>query len=146
MLGVRLSDTLILEVESNPGDAVAEELLQGLAVVSATKARNSGWRALIKSFRQVVQFKNPDASLRREYYRRLNPVLTGEQFEAAIQATEGFSFAQLRETYILGAQSAFEHGREVEVGDVIEAVEMQAAGAQDLKMSIAAPGFVHETR
>jgi hypothetical protein len=97
-------------------------------------------------FDRVVQFKNPDPSLRREYYRRLSPVLTGEQFEAAIQATEGFSFAQLRETYILGAQSAFEHGREVEVGDVIEAIEMQSAGAHELKTSVAASGFVPDTR
>jgi hypothetical protein len=57
--------------------------------------------------------------------------------------TEGFSFAQLRETFILGAQSsAFEHGREVRVADVIEAIELQAAGAHDLKTSVAAPGFV----
>src|ERR1035437_2288453 len=68
-------------------------------------------------FDRVVQFRNPDASLRREYYQRLNSILRGEQFESAIQKTKGFSFAQLRETYILGAQSAFEHGREVtEIG------------------------------
>jgi len=64
-------------------------------------------------FDRVVQFRNPDAHLRREYYRRLSPILTGEQFEIAITQTEGFSFAQLRETYVLGAQSAFERGREV---------------------------------
>jgi hypothetical protein len=93
-------------------------------------------------FDRVVQFRNPDADLRREYYRRLSPALTGEEFESAIEQTEGFSFAQLRETYILGAQSAFEHGREVEVIDVIEAVELQTAGAQDLKTSVGAPGFV----
>jgi hypothetical protein len=95
-------------------------------------------------FDRVVQFRNPDASLRREYYRRLSPALTGIEPEAAIDATEGFSFAQLRESYILGAQSAFEHGREVGIGDVIEAIEMQSAGAQELKMSVIAPGFVHD--
>jgi hypothetical protein len=60
-------------------------------------------------------------------------VLSGEQFEIAIEKMEGFSFAQLRETYILGAQSAFEHGSEVGVADVIEAIELHAAGPQDLK-------------
>jgi AAA+ superfamily predicted ATPase len=49
-------------------------------------------------FDRVVQFRNPDADLRREYYRRLSLILTGEQFEVAIENTEGFSFAQLRET------------------------------------------------
>jgi hypothetical protein len=96
-------------------------------------------------FDRVVQFRNPDADLRREYYQRLSPVLTGEQFEIAIEQTEGFSFAQLRETYILGAQSAFEHGRDIGVADVIEAIELQAAGAQDLKTSVSATGFVSNT-
>ena len=93
-------------------------------------------------FDRVVQFRNPNADLRREYYPRLSPVLTGDQFEIAIEQTEGFSFAQLRETYVLGAQSAFEHGREIGVADVIEAIELQAAGAQDLKTSVGASGFV----
>jgi ATP-dependent 26S proteasome regulatory subunit len=93
-------------------------------------------------FERVVQFRNPDSDLRRQYYRRLSSILTGDEFEIAIERTEGFSFAQLRETYILGAQSAFEHGREIGVADVIEAIELQTAGAQDLKTSIAASGFV----
>jgi SpoVK/Ycf46/Vps4 family AAA+-type ATPase len=96
-------------------------------------------------FDRVVQFRNPDPDLRREYYQRLSPVLTGDQFEVAIEQTEGFSFAQLRETYILGAQSAFEHGRDIGVADVIEAIELQAAGAQDLKTSVSASGFVRQT-
>src|ERR1700732_482176 len=95
-------------------------------------------------FDRVVQFRNPDAVLRRQYYQRLSPILTGELFEIAIEKTEGFSFAQLRETYILGAQSAFEHGREITVAHVIEAIELQAAGAYDLKTSITAPGFVRQ--
>jgi hypothetical protein len=92
----------------------------------------------------VVQFRNPDAYLRREYYRRLSPVLIEERFEVEIKQTEGFSFAQLRETYILGSQSAFEHERQITVGDVVEAIELQAAGAYDLKTSIATPGFVRQ--
>jgi SpoVK/Ycf46/Vps4 family AAA+-type ATPase len=93
-------------------------------------------------FDRVVQFRNPDAPLRREYYRRLSPNLDGEQLEIAIEQTEGFSFAQLRETYILRSQSAFEHGREVGVTDVIEAIELQTAGAHELKTSVSASGFV----
>lgn len=38
--------------------------------------------------------------------------------------------------------SAFEHGREVRGTDVIEAIELQAAGVYDLKTSVAASGFV----
>jgi ATPase family associated with various cellular activities (AAA) len=93
-------------------------------------------------FDRVVQFRNPEPDLRREYYRRFSPVLSGDEFEIVIEKTEGFSFAQLRETYILGAQSAYEHGREIEVEDVIEAIDLHAAGAYDLKTSVAASGFV----
>jgi ATPase family protein associated with various cellular activities (AAA) len=93
-------------------------------------------------FDRVVQFRNPEPDLRREYYRRFSPVLSGDEFEVAIRKTEGFSFAQLRETYILGAQSAYEHGREIEVDDVIEAIDLHVAGAHDLKTSVAASGFV----
>ncbi len=74
----------------------------------------------------------------------ISRVLTGQEFEIAIERTEGFSFAQLWETYMLGAQSAFEHGREVGVADVIEAIELQAAGAQELKASVSASGFVRQ--
>ena len=95
-------------------------------------------------FDRVVQLRNPDAQLRREYYRRLNSVLGGGQFESVIAQTEGFSFAQLRETYILGAQSAFEHGREVSAADVVEAVELQTAGADELRSARSVPGFAHE--
>ena len=93
-------------------------------------------------FDRVVQFRNPDADLRRQYYQRLNPLLTGEQFEIAIHKTGGFTFAQLRETYILGAQSAFERARGVTIADVIEAIELQLAGAHELKTSRTASGFI----
>jgi ATP-dependent 26S proteasome regulatory subunit len=92
-------------------------------------------------FDRVVHFRNPDAELRREYYRKLNSSLSGEAFEVAIQNTDGFSFAQLRETYIMGAQSAFEHGRSIAVTDIIEAVELESAGAHELKALQKAPGF-----
>jgi ATP-dependent 26S proteasome regulatory subunit len=36
--------------------------------------KRPGW------FDRVVQFRNPDSDLRREYYSRLSPILTGEQF------------------------------------------------------------------
>jgi ATP-dependent 26S proteasome regulatory subunit len=124
---------------------VEETFVDGVIVVATANDPTCLDPALLKRpgrFDRVVQFRNPDADLRREYYKRLSPALDGEQFEIAIENTEGFSFAQLRETYILGAQSAFEHGREVGVADVIEAVELQTAGSQELKTSVAASGFV----
>jgi ATP-dependent Zn protease len=118
---------------------------EGIIVVAKANDPTCLDAAILKRpgrFDRVVHFRNPDAELRREYYRRLNPILAGEQFEIAISRTEGFSFAQLRETYILGAQSAFERGREIAATDVAEAIELQAGGAHDLKTSVAATGFV----
>jgi hypothetical protein len=92
-------------------------------------------------FDRVVLFRNPNANLRREYYMRLNPILSGEQFEPAIPKTKGFSFARLRETYVLGAQVAFEQGRAVTVRDVIEAIELQTAEIRELTASARLRGF-----
>jgi hypothetical protein len=50
MLDAPLSETLTLEVDCNPADTVAEELLYGLPVVAATKARNSNWRTFIEGW------------------------------------------------------------------------------------------------
>jgi hypothetical protein len=75
MLSVPLRETLTLEVESNPGDAVAEELLQGLPVVSPTKARNSSWRAPIESWSLPPDLSPRIAlSLQRERQPKAQPL------------------------------------------------------------------------
>jgi ATP-dependent 26S proteasome regulatory subunit len=78
-------------------------------------------------FDRMVQFRNPGADLRRQYYRRLSPTLAGEQLEIAIEKMEGFSSPNCAKPISWGAQSAFEHGREIGVADVVEAIELQAA-------------------
>jgi len=94
-------------------------------------------------FDRVVRFRNPDADLRRQFYLKLNPILSGHEFETAIEKTDGFSYAHLRETYITGAQSAFEQARDVTVADILEAIDLQVGGAHELKIaSGAAPGFI----
>jgi len=40
MVGVPLDQTLTLEVDADPGDAVAERLLEGLPLSAGTKSRN----------------------------------------------------------------------------------------------------------
>src|SRR5438552_453773 len=74
-LGMPLSETLTLEVDCNPGDAVAEELLQGLPVVSAMKARNRSWRKLIEHW-ALPSGASPRiaASLQRERRPKTGPV------------------------------------------------------------------------
>jgi hypothetical protein len=60
-------------------------------------------------------------------------------FYVRVSTTDQHVESQLHD---LREQSAFEHGREIGVADVIEAIEIQAAGAQDLKTSVVASGFV----
>ena len=50
MIGVPLDQTLTFEVDTDPGDAVAERLLQGLPLSAGTKARNRYWHSLIEGW------------------------------------------------------------------------------------------------
>src|ERR1700680_692242 len=50
MMGVPLDQTLTLEVDAHPGDAVAEHLLPGLPLSAGTKTRNRSWRGLIEEW------------------------------------------------------------------------------------------------
>jgi ATP-dependent Zn protease len=72
---------------------VEETFVDGVIVVATANDPTCLDPAILKRpgrFDRVVQFRNPDADLRREYYRRLSPALDGEQFEIAIENTEGF--------------------------------------------------------
>ena len=127
-------------------DGVATQ--DGIIVVATANDPTCLDSAILKRpgrFDRVVQFPNPNAELRREYYHRLNPILSGEQFEIAIYKTKGFSFAQLRESYVAGAQIAFEQSRAVTVADVIDAIELQTSGAHELRAARPATGFARSS-
>src|SRR5438105_3780513 len=50
MMGVPLDQTLTLEVDGDPGNAVAERLLPGLPLSAGTKTRNRSWNSLIEEW------------------------------------------------------------------------------------------------
>src|SRR5437868_13964807 len=103
----RFRRVLCFQTLLNCLDGVATQ--DGVIVVATANDPTCLDPAILKRpgrFDRVVQFRNPDAELRRVYYRKLSSILAGDEFEVAIEKTNGFSFAQLRETYILGAQSA----------------------------------------
>lgn len=64
-------------------------------------------------FDRVVCFPSPESCLRRRYFQKLHPEFDSEMLERAVAESEGFSFAQLREAYILAGQYAFEGNREI---------------------------------
>lgn len=83
-------------------------------------------------FDRVVPFRPPAVSLRQEYFRRLSTGTFGEETLArAASETDGFSFAQLREGYILAGQLAFRReGEEVRPEDLLEGIRMIRVEAQ----------------
>jgi hypothetical protein len=64
-------------------------------------------------FDRVVCFPNPNADLRQKYFQTMNPEVGASAFEQAAKESNGFSFAQLREAFVLAAQFAFERDTEV---------------------------------
>ena len=66
VMGVPLSETITLELDCNPGDVVAEELLPGLAVAAATKERNNTWRQFIEEWKLPSVTPRIAMSLQRE--------------------------------------------------------------------------------
>jgi hypothetical protein len=92
-------------------------------------------------FDRVVLFPNPTSELRLLYLRRLSSQLMESELQAAIDLSEGFSFAQLREAYILAGQMAYERESEIEPDDILSAVQTLRNGYAMVKQRRDAAGF-----
>jgi SpoVK/Ycf46/Vps4 family AAA+-type ATPase len=64
-------------------------------------------------FDRVVGFQNPTADLRRKYLQQMHAPLAKEDLTECVRLTAGFSFAQLREGYILAGQIALEEDGQI---------------------------------
>ena len=73
-------------------------------------------------FDRVVHFPNPDHELRGRYFRHVAGEFGGVVPELAVAESEGFSFAQLRETFILAGQRAFERKGEINEEDLLTGI------------------------
>jgi ATP-dependent 26S proteasome regulatory subunit len=73
-------------------------------------------------FDRVVGFSNPSAELRREYLCQMYEPLADQDLSECVRATAGFSFAQLREAYILAGQIALEDDGEINAEQLVTAV------------------------
>jgi SpoVK/Ycf46/Vps4 family AAA+-type ATPase len=73
-------------------------------------------------FDRVVHFPNPSSDLRQEYFRRMNPTFSSPGLKELALKSGGFSFAQLREAYIMAGQRAFETKGEISQGDVLSGI------------------------
>ena len=73
-------------------------------------------------FDRVVHFPNPSSALRHEYFCRMHDKFVAANLDSVVSDSEGFSFAQLREAYIMAGQPAFEANREILVKDLSSGV------------------------
>ena len=77
---------------------------------------------------EAEELKPPSAgfasasALRREYFCRMHPTFAAAKLDSVVSDSEGFSFAQLREAYIMAGQLAFEGNREIVVKDLSSGV------------------------
>jgi SpoVK/Ycf46/Vps4 family AAA+-type ATPase len=92
-------------------------------------------------FDRVVLFPNPTAKLRLQYLRKLNCQFAESELMTAIDLADGFSFAQMREVYILAGQNAFSRQSDIEPDDILSAVRTLRRGFATVKERQCAAGF-----
>ena len=73
-------------------------------------------------FDRVIHFPNPTRDLRHEYFSRIDPNLSPGTLKELSAKSGGLSFAQLRETYIMAGQRAFERMGEISREDLLSAI------------------------
>jgi SpoVK/Ycf46/Vps4 family AAA+-type ATPase len=73
-------------------------------------------------FDRVMCFPNPTSELRRKYFSQMHSSFDEEKLDTAVEETEGFSFAQLREAYIMAGQAAFLENREIAADDLLDGI------------------------
>ena len=97
-------------------------------------------------FDRVVHFPNPSAALRREYFCRMHEQFLAADLDSVVSDSEDFSFAQLRESYIMAGQLAFEGNREICVTDLSSGVRSMRETTQLSSRRSNHAGFVRSLR
>jgi transitional endoplasmic reticulum ATPase len=79
-------------------------------------------------FDRVVALPAPDRQLRLRYFSKFNPHLNDEVLCRVVEDSDGLSFAQLKEAYILAGQKAFERNTNVTGNDLLEGIGILRGG------------------
>ena len=93
-------------------------------------------------FDRVVHFPNPSSALRCEYFCRMYDKFAAANLDSVVSDSEGFSFAQLREAYIMAGQLAFEGNREICVKNLSSGVRSLRETSQLSTRRISRAGFI----
>jgi ATP-dependent 26S proteasome regulatory subunit len=98
-------------------------------------------------FDRVIPFRTPTHPLREEYFRRLSlDSLHREELHSAAAESEGLSFAQMREAFILAGRAAFGHELKIQAGDLISGIQMVRNDGAQLRLGSNGknPGFCNQ--
>ena len=128
--GVGSQDGVIVAATANRPDALDQAIL-----------RRPG------RFDRVVPFRAPSHPLREEYFRRLSlDSLCPEDLRCAAAESEGLSFAQLREAFILAGRAAFKQELSVQPGELISGIHMVRSDGAQLRLGSDGrnPGFYNQ--
>jgi len=124
----------------------------GIVVVATANHPDRLDRAILNRpgrFDRVVPFHPPSADLRRRYFSKLADVpFDYDGIATAAKQSEGFSFAQIREAYVLAGQSAFQCGVEpILADDIMRGIEgvRNAANGSAGRFGERGTGFVAAT-
>jgi SpoVK/Ycf46/Vps4 family AAA+-type ATPase len=73
-------------------------------------------------FDRVISFADPTPELRRQYFVQMHPPFADLNLDEAVEESAGFSFALLREAFIMAAQADFTNDREITLGDLLTSI------------------------
>jgi hypothetical protein len=73
-------------------------------------------------FDRVIYFANPNGELRLKYLRQFNPRVDANKMRQAVIESEGFSFAYLKEAFVVAGQAAFQRNDDINADDLLHAV------------------------
>jgi len=80
---------------------------EGIVVIATANEPTALDPAILRRpgrFDRVIHFANPTAALRGQYFRWLHPAFSEDELQQPVEESKGFSFAQLRESFVLAAQ------------------------------------------
>ncbi len=93
-------------------------------------------------FDRVVLFSNPSLGMRYEYLRKMNDALSDEAILKTVDLSDGFSFAQMREVYILAGQLAYEDGQDISYSHLTRSVRTMQKGIAASRRKSETVGFI----
>jgi len=96
-------------------------------------------------FDRVISFPNPNRELRAKFLEIKTGAASLSESETVLSETEGFSFAQLQEAFVLAGQRAFSRKTDIDENDLVYGIRMLKASNKLSSLRDTSAGFRAET-